>query len=189
MTHDANGNLTNDGRFQYDWDGYNRLWRVRTLGGATVATCAYDAENRRVRKSVSGGATAKRGLVPFRPFERSPVRALPKTQITQRSTAGFHRGHVRMRETQPKKYPRPRFPKIKEILKWLEEWVDSGKIPIKIPVADVSLEWSILNTGPRYPPGDVCECLCSKPLPFGPEDWKKAKRFSGPPITKRNKTV
>jgi len=71
--HDANGNLTNDGRFQYDWDGYNRLWRVRTLGGATVATYCYDAENRRVRKSVSGGATTDYLYDGWRVIEERPV--------------------------------------------------------------------------------------------------------------------
>ena len=73
VTHDANGNLTNDGRFQYDWDGYNRLWRVRTLGGATVATYVYDTENRRVRKTLTGGATTDYLYDGWRVIEERPV--------------------------------------------------------------------------------------------------------------------
>ncbi len=64
FTHDAEGNLTQDGRWTYTWDGENRLIRMETLAAVPAAAkrrleFAYDSENRRVRKQVShwnGGA-------------------------------------------------------------------------------------------------------------------------------------
>ena len=57
FTHDAEGNLTSDGRWNCTWDGENRLIRQETV--ATIPTAAkrklefaYDAENRRNRKQV-----------------------------------------------------------------------------------------------------------------------------------------
>jgi RHS repeat-associated protein len=57
FTHDAEGNLTSDGRWNFTWDGENRLVRQETL--STVPTAAkrkleyaYDADNRRIRKQV-----------------------------------------------------------------------------------------------------------------------------------------
>jgi RHS repeat-associated protein len=57
FTHDAEGNLTSDGRWEYTWDGENRLIRQETI--ASVPSVAkrklefvYDAENRRIRKQV-----------------------------------------------------------------------------------------------------------------------------------------
>ncbi len=57
FTHDAEGNLTADGRWNNTWDGENRLICQETI--ATVPAAAkrkiensYDAENRRIRKQV-----------------------------------------------------------------------------------------------------------------------------------------
>ena len=57
FTHDAEGNLTSDGRWNNTWDGENRLIRQETL--STVPAAAkrkientYDSENRRIRKQV-----------------------------------------------------------------------------------------------------------------------------------------
>ena len=64
FTHDAEGNLTSDGRWNNTWDGENRLIRQETI--STVPTAAkrkientYDSGNRRIRKQVfnwNGGA-------------------------------------------------------------------------------------------------------------------------------------
>jgi RHS repeat-associated protein len=57
FTHDAEGNLTFDGRWEYTWDAENRLIRQETI--ATVPDAAkrklefaYDSQNRRIRKQV-----------------------------------------------------------------------------------------------------------------------------------------
>ena len=53
--HDANGNVLDDGVFEYVWDYRNRLRDViRKSDNAVVARYRYDALDRRVRKSVSG---------------------------------------------------------------------------------------------------------------------------------------
>ena len=41
QTHDANGNLTDDGEQRYVWDAFNRLHAVLDDAGTTVATYAY----------------------------------------------------------------------------------------------------------------------------------------------------
>ena len=47
--HDANGNLTNDGVFQYQYDAANQLTNViRKADNTTVLSCRYDALGRRV---------------------------------------------------------------------------------------------------------------------------------------------
>ena len=58
FTHDAEGNLTSDGRWTYTWDGENRLIRQETFATVPAAAkrkleFAYDAESRRIRKQVS----------------------------------------------------------------------------------------------------------------------------------------
>ena len=58
FAHDAEGNLTADGRWTYTWDGENRLIRMETLAAVPAAAkrkldFAYDAHSRRVRKQVS----------------------------------------------------------------------------------------------------------------------------------------
>ena len=51
---DADGNLTNDGVKQYEWDAENRLIAIKQ-GATTVAEYAYDFRSRRITKTV--GAT------------------------------------------------------------------------------------------------------------------------------------
>ncbi|HWN96203.1 MAG TPA: RHS repeat-associated core domain-containing protein, partial [Methylomirabilota bacterium] len=53
--YDADGNMTNDGRWELTWDGENRLTGLRSMTGAPVAssnrlTFAYDAKGRRISK-------------------------------------------------------------------------------------------------------------------------------------------
>jgi RHS repeat-associated protein len=64
FAYDADGNLTNDGRWQYTWDAENRLIAMTNIAsvpdGAKMAlTFAYDSRSRRTQKTVysySGGA-------------------------------------------------------------------------------------------------------------------------------------
>ena len=51
--HDNNGNLIADGERFYHYDGRNRLVRVTTLAGNTVAYYQYDALNRRSKKAAA----------------------------------------------------------------------------------------------------------------------------------------
>lgn len=51
--HDPNGNLVDDGRLVYRWDGLDRLSRVETPAGQVLARYTYDAANRRVKKEVT----------------------------------------------------------------------------------------------------------------------------------------
>jgi RHS repeat-associated protein len=57
FTHDADGNLISDGRWQYTWDGENRLLSAESLTNAPVASkrkveWTYDADGRRIRQKV-----------------------------------------------------------------------------------------------------------------------------------------
>ena len=49
-THDADGNLTGDGRFSYTWDGENRLVAAEALDGSITVSNRYDWLGRRVVK-------------------------------------------------------------------------------------------------------------------------------------------
>ena len=49
--YDADGNLLNDGRWTYTWDGENRLVAMEEPGGLSLAF-DYDGQSRRVRKRV-----------------------------------------------------------------------------------------------------------------------------------------
>jgi RHS repeat-associated protein len=56
--YDADGNLTNDGRFSYVWDGENRLTNMTSLasgpsGSLLKLDFAYDYQGRRIQKIVS----------------------------------------------------------------------------------------------------------------------------------------
>jgi RHS repeat-associated protein len=56
--YDADGNLTNDGRFSYAWDGENRLTNLTSLVSAPTGSkvkldFAYDSKSRRIQKIVS----------------------------------------------------------------------------------------------------------------------------------------
>ena len=56
LSYDNNGNLTDDGIQDYDYDAWNRLVKVsRTADGdtTTVAEYEYDGKNRRTKKTVS----------------------------------------------------------------------------------------------------------------------------------------
>ena len=52
-----NGNVTNDGVFQYVWNAFDQLTEVKTLTGTTVATYRYDENGRRVYSKDSNGET------------------------------------------------------------------------------------------------------------------------------------
>ena len=55
FSYDADGNLTNDGRYAYFWDGENRLVAMTNntgVGPAYNLTFAYDAKGRRIQKTV-----------------------------------------------------------------------------------------------------------------------------------------
>jgi len=56
--YDADGNLTNDGRWVYTWDAENRLMKQESLSGAPTASklkleFQYDFQGRRIQKLVS----------------------------------------------------------------------------------------------------------------------------------------
>jgi len=57
-TYDADGNLLSDGRWNYTWDGENRLLSMTSLSGAPSGSLlqlsfAYDYQGRRIQKLVS----------------------------------------------------------------------------------------------------------------------------------------
>ena len=61
FSYDADGNLTNDGRWAYIWDGENRLigMTVNTnVGPQYQLTFAYDAKGRRIQKLVATNGVA-----------------------------------------------------------------------------------------------------------------------------------
>jgi RHS repeat-associated protein len=56
FSYDADGNLTNDGRWSYVWDAENRLIQMTVntnVGPQYQLTFAYDSRNRRIQKTVS----------------------------------------------------------------------------------------------------------------------------------------
>ncbi len=54
LQHDLNGNITDDGKNTYVFDAENKLLEVRSKSsGSIIANYFYDAEGRRIRKSVS----------------------------------------------------------------------------------------------------------------------------------------
>jgi RHS repeat-associated protein len=61
--YDANGNMTNDGQFAYEWDESDRLRSVRSVQtGQILMTCAYDGLGRRREKvefTESGAVTTR----------------------------------------------------------------------------------------------------------------------------------
>ncbi len=61
FAYDADGNLTNDGRWTYTWDAENRLIAMTTNGVAAGPTLAlgfgYDWQSRRIQKQVSYNGT------------------------------------------------------------------------------------------------------------------------------------
>ena len=58
LAYDDNGNLTDDGAKNFEWDFQNRLRQVRRKAdGQIIAHYTYDAVGRRVRKIVSNSGT------------------------------------------------------------------------------------------------------------------------------------
>jgi RHS repeat-associated protein len=60
--YDADGNLTNDGRFTYTWDAENRLLKAESLSTGPTASkrkveWTFDAKGRRVRQTTSDGSS------------------------------------------------------------------------------------------------------------------------------------
>lgn len=53
----ANGNVENDGVFQYVWNAFDQLTEIKSLTGATVASYRYDENGRRVYSKDSNGET------------------------------------------------------------------------------------------------------------------------------------
>jgi len=59
-THDLNGNVSDDGTYQWKYDYLNRVTEVINKGTAqTIATYRTDPLGRRVEKAISGGATTR----------------------------------------------------------------------------------------------------------------------------------
>ncbi|WP_413363756.1 RHS repeat domain-containing protein [Lysinibacillus sp. 3P01SB] len=54
---DDNGNLKNDGRYQYVWNAFDQLTEVKTISGAAVASYRYDDQGRRVYSKNQNGET------------------------------------------------------------------------------------------------------------------------------------
>ncbi|PIC69006.1 type IV secretion protein Rhs [Sporosarcina sp. P16b] len=54
---DTNGNLTNDGKFRYEWNAFDQLTKVLTTGGNLIAEYRYDDQGRRVFSNTSSGET------------------------------------------------------------------------------------------------------------------------------------
>jgi RHS repeat-associated protein len=62
FTHDADGNLTADGRFNYSWDAENRLVKVESLASSPTAskrrvTWEFDGKSRRIRQTTYDGSS------------------------------------------------------------------------------------------------------------------------------------
>ena len=56
VKYDADGNLTEDGTWQYQYDGENRLTKmINKSNNAYTLTFAYDYLGRRIRKTVANG--------------------------------------------------------------------------------------------------------------------------------------
>lgn len=66
FTYDQDGNLTSDGRFNYTWDGENRLKQVESLTTGPTASkrrvvWEYDGQGRRIRQTIYTGASGSSG--------------------------------------------------------------------------------------------------------------------------------
>lgn len=62
FSHDADGNLTNDGRFFYTWDAENRMLKAEGLSSSPTSSkrkveWAFDPKGRRVRQITSDGSS------------------------------------------------------------------------------------------------------------------------------------
>jgi hypothetical protein len=65
VLHDAAGNITYDGQYQYAYDAWNRLAKVKRAyrdsegalqNGSVVATMSYDGLGRRIVKAITNSA-------------------------------------------------------------------------------------------------------------------------------------
>ncbi len=72
FNHDADGNLTSDGRWKYTWDAENRLTAMESITNGTPSASwrklafVYDAQGRRIRRTLhSGNTNATWGAVIF----------------------------------------------------------------------------------------------------------------------------
>jgi len=54
-SHDANGNMIDDGTFTYTYDSENRL--IQVTNGADVITYGYDGDGRRISQTINGETT------------------------------------------------------------------------------------------------------------------------------------
>ncbi|MEK5149155.1 DNRLRE domain-containing protein [Psychrobacillus sp. FSL K6-4615] len=54
---DVNGNVTNDGRYEYVWNAFDQLIEVKTMAGATVVTYKYDENGNRIYSNVDSKET------------------------------------------------------------------------------------------------------------------------------------
>ncbi len=64
--YDANGNQTDDGTYTYKYDAYNRIVTVtRKSDSAAIAAYKYDANGRRVRKTVTNLAASLNGTTHY----------------------------------------------------------------------------------------------------------------------------
>ena len=79
---DADGNLTDDGVKQYEWDAENRLIAIKQ-GATTVAEYAYDYQSRRITKTVGGVETN------FIYDDWNPIAVFTGTTLDKRYTWGI----------------------------------------------------------------------------------------------------
>ncbi len=68
-SYDQAGNRIQDRLYNYEWDGSNQLRNVSTIAGVVIdaekmeMTIVYDAEGRRVKKTVKRGLNETTGLL------------------------------------------------------------------------------------------------------------------------------
>ncbi|EPZ39870.1 Rhs family protein [Anoxybacillus ayderensis] len=73
ITYDANGNRTEDGEYQYEWNEADQLVAITRKGESTpFVTYRYDEDGRRIQKTVNGVVTNYHyqgdSLISFRPL-------------------------------------------------------------------------------------------------------------------------
>ena len=91
-THDADGNLTNDGK-TYVYDAENRLIEVKDTGGNTVEQYEYDYLSRRITRSVYGGATVQSFIYDgWNPIAMYNAGALSQTYTWGKDLSGSMQG-------------------------------------------------------------------------------------------------
>ncbi len=53
--YDADGNLTSDGKYTYEWNAFDQLTKVKSNSGAIIAEYGYDEKGRRIYSKDSNG--------------------------------------------------------------------------------------------------------------------------------------